>query len=72
MTLDELFDLDPLKMNRENIDELIAAQRAHRQRIASGEKVKKEKGPQEKLSMEQLGFKVAAPVSAVPKVIRRI
>jgi hypothetical protein len=61
--LDELISRDPLDCFALDIDKMIALQRQHRARLASGTKVRKAKddGPSEGIDLAKLGLMQQAP-----------
>lgn len=73
--LDELMSRDPLELSAQDIDKIIAIQRNHRARLASGGKTRKAKdeGPKQSLDLAALGLiKPAPPPSptSVPGVVQ--
>lgn len=62
--VDLLMSLDPLELTKQDLDVIIAYhrnQRALRESGARGAKPKKDAGPSQKLDLEKLGLKPAAP-----------
>lgn len=54
--IDELMDLDPLEMTKENIDQIIAYHRKARLNAEAGIKPTKEAGPKAKVDLVAMGL----------------
>lgn len=74
--LDELMSRDPLELSAQDIDKIIAIQRQHRARLATGGRTKKakEEAPKVALDLAKLGLLKApapAPTTAPTGGFRR-
>jgi hypothetical protein len=57
LSLQELFDTDPLKLNRDDVSQIVAELRAQRERWEATEgKKRAPKAPVQNLSLEDLGL----------------
>ena len=65
--IDDLMSLDPLGLSEQDIDKIIAHQRAQRARFEAGEKPKREKGPSIDISGVISAMTAKAPVVGMPK-----